>query len=157
MTVIPIPLNDLPVFSEDVEAGGDPDAVVRWKDAIMQSDALLFASPEYNSSVSGVLKNAIDWASRKHGQHRILQNKPAAIVGASTGRLGTALSQKHLRQILSHIGAQVLTKPNLYVSNAGEEWTDGTGYSAGTTDRLRKVLEALVRWTDLLRDYGSRT
>ncbi|HEY3859953.1 MAG TPA: NADPH-dependent FMN reductase, partial [Gammaproteobacteria bacterium] len=87
----------LPLYDDDVRVEGYPPAVMKLREQVKAADALLFVTPEYNYSVPGVLKNAIDWASRPPDQP--LDGKPAAIMGASTGKLGTARAQYHLRQI----------------------------------------------------------
>ena len=98
--VVPHELGDLPMYNADVEALGDPEPVRRFKEAIAAADALLIATPEYNHCVPGVLKNAIDWASRPP-RHAALTNKPIAIMGASTSGGGTARAQAHLRDGLA--------------------------------------------------------
>src|SRR4026209_985314 len=100
-SVVPYELADIPMFNADVEAGGDPPAVADFKRAIASADALLIATPEYNHCVPGVLKNAIDWASRP-ARESVLTGKPVAIMGASTGRGGTARAQAHLRDGLAY-------------------------------------------------------
>jgi chromate reductase, NAD(P)H dehydrogenase (quinone) len=100
-------LGDLPLYNADVEARGDPHPVARLKRAIAAADALLIATPEYNHCVPGVLKNAIDWASRPKESAALL-NKPVAAVAASTGMFGAAFAQADLRKILKRAGARVL-------------------------------------------------
>jgi chromate reductase, NAD(P)H dehydrogenase (quinone) len=95
-TVIPYDLMDLPMYNGDVEAEGDPEAVAAFKHAINAADSLLIATPEYNHCVPGVLKNAIDWASRP-ARSSVLTGKPVAIMGATPGSGGTARAQAHLR------------------------------------------------------------
>ena len=107
-------IGDLPLFNADVEALGDPDPVRRLKEAIGAADALLIATPEYNRCVPGVLKNAIDWASRPARQS-VLTNKPVAIMGASTGGGGTARAQAHLRDGLGYTNGLVLPQPEVLV------------------------------------------
>ena len=99
-TVVAYDLADVPMFNADVEVDGDPRAVAALKQAIADADALLIATPEYNHCVPGVLKNAIDWASRPPRQS-VLTGKPVAIMGASTGRGATARAQAHLRDGLA--------------------------------------------------------
>ena len=104
---------DLPLYNGDVEAQGDPASVVALKLAIRGADAVLFATPEYNWSISGALKNAIDWASRD-GEEESLMGKPATIIGAG-GRAGTARAQMQLREILAELGSVVMVKPGVLV------------------------------------------
>jgi chromate reductase len=100
-------LKAVPPYDEDDETGGAPAAVAELRAAIAGADALLFATPEYNSSVPGVLKNALDWASRPRAESA-LRNKPAAVVGASTGMFGAVWAQAELRKVLASTGARVL-------------------------------------------------
>jgi chromate reductase, NAD(P)H dehydrogenase (quinone) len=147
-------LRDVPPFDQDVEARGDPPSVVALKQAIAAADALLVATPEYNYSVPGVLKNAIDWASRPPGRS-VLNRKPAAIIGASPAATGTARAQLALRQSFVFTETLVLPKPELYVGRAHER-IDAQGRVTDETTRklLRTLLEALAAWTGRV---GSRT
>jgi chromate reductase, NAD(P)H dehydrogenase (quinone) len=110
-------IGTLPFYDGDVEAAGDPETVVRFKQSIREADALLIATPEYNRGVPGVLKNAIDWASRPPLASP-LAGKPVAIVGASTGRGGTARAQEQLRAALEFSRAEVLEGPEVLVPEA---------------------------------------
>src|SRR6476646_4103884 len=101
-------LKQLPPFDEDDEASPAPE-VVGWRDAIEAVDAVLFATPEYNSSIPGQLKNAVDWASRPKAE-AALRNKPAAVVGASTGSFGALWAQAELRKVLAAAGARVIDR-----------------------------------------------
>jgi len=107
----------LPIYDGDIEAAGLPDPVVRLKVIVEQAEVLLIASPEYNSSVSGALKNAVDWLSRGANS---LDGKVAAIFGASTGVLGTARGQMHLRDILTSVNVMVTPQPGVFIRSAGE-------------------------------------
>ena len=98
MTIEPLEIRDLPHYDADLDVDGGPDVVREFKEHIIAADGLLIATPEYNYSMSGVLKNALDWASR--APERAMQNKPVAIVGATPGRWGTVRSQMALRQML---------------------------------------------------------
>lgn len=89
-------LNDIPFFNEDAEKPSIPDSVRQLKEAIAQSDAVIFSTPEYNNMIPGVLKNAIEWASRHGEEPSVLEGKPVAIVGASTGGFGTVRAQNQL-------------------------------------------------------------
>ena len=116
LTFVEIPIADLPVYNRDVDADY-PEVAVEYKKAIEATDALVYATPEYNRSIPGSLKNAIDWASRPWGQSVL--GRPSAIVGASLGQIGTAVAQAHLRQMLGFFGAVTFVQPELYV-----HWTD---------------------------------
>jgi chromate reductase len=137
-----ISTGDLPLYNQDLEHD-EPVAVRRFKEKIRQADALLIVTPEYNGSIPGVLKNALDWASRPAGKS-VLIGKPTAIMGVG-GRMGTARAQQHLRQILELLKAEVLEQPEVYVSSGWEKF-DSDGYltDEGTRQQVRALLEALV-------------
>lgn len=143
-------LDGLPGYSEDDEQN-PPAKVVELKRKIRAADALLFATPEYNYSIPGVLKNAIDWASRPYGDNSWAE-KPAAIMGATVGTLGTARAQYHLRQIFVTLNILALNKPEVMISNAAKCF-DETGklIDSGTGERIQKLLAALVEWTRLMQ------
>lgn len=133
-------IGDLPLYNGDIEKEGFPDSVKRFKDEIMNSDAILFATPEYNYSVTGVLKNAIDWASRPPSESP-LKKKPCAILGVSGGMSGTIRSQMHLRQIAAHNEMIVMNKPELYVSFGGKKFDEkGELTDEATREQLIKFL-----------------
>ena len=134
----------LPMFNQDFEKPF-PATVAAFRTRIARADALLIATPEYNSSVSGALKNAIDWASRPPQQP--LAGKPVAIIGASTGNFGTVRSQVHLRQILTHVGALSLGKPEVLVARAAKVF-DNAGVLTDDTARgfLHDLLVTFAKW-----------
>ena len=149
-------LDDLPMFNADVEAMGDPDPVRRLKQAIGSADAILLATPEYNRCVPGVLKNAIDWASRPARQS-VLTNKPVAIMGASTGGGGTARAQAHLRDGLGYTNGLVLPQPEVLVPFATSRFDEaGNLHDGDTQDAIRELLAALQDWVRQLRDGLGR-
>jgi chromate reductase len=137
-------LQGIPVFDQDEEMA-PPPAVVELKRRILAADAILFATPEYNYSLPGGLKNAIDWASRPYGKSAWI-GKPAAVMGASVGTLGTARAQYHLRQILVAQDMPVVSQPEVMIANAAQ-WFDEKGRLADEPTRqlIRKLLDALVR------------
>ena len=138
-------LIDVPVYNGDVEAAGNPPAVVELKTRVKEADGLLIATPEYNRGMPGVLKNALDWASRPPDQ--ALKAKPVALIGATPGGFGTRAAQFQLRQILGNPGAMVLPKPELWVSSAEEKFDDeGTLTDETTREHLVEVLEAFRDW-----------
>ncbi|MBV9212173.1 MAG: NAD(P)H-dependent oxidoreductase [Actinobacteria bacterium] len=112
-------LKAIPPYDEDDDVGEGPGAVARLREAIAGADAILFATPEYNSSVPGVLKNAVDWMSRPAGKSP-LRNKPVAVVGASTGMFGAVWAQAELRKVLGATGARV-ADVELAVGHAHEQ------------------------------------
>jgi len=145
--VLPYDLIDLPLYNGDVEAEGDPEPVAAFKRAIAAADALLIASPEYNHCIPGVLKNAIDWASRP-ARASVLTGKPVAIMGASTGRGGTARAQAHLRDGLAYTNGFVLPLPEVLVPLAAEKFDDASVLvDPVTRDEVRDLLVSLAAWT----------
>jgi chromate reductase len=116
VTVETFELDGIPPFNQDEEQN-PPTKVVELKRRIREANAIPFVTPEYNWSVSGVLKNAIDWASRPHGDSA-WDGKPAAIMGASTGAIGTARAQNHLRQILVYLNMFPINQPEVLISHA---------------------------------------
>jgi chromate reductase len=157
---IEIELTDLaaiPLFNADVEAKGDPEPVREFKERIRAADALLIATPEYNYNIPGVLKNAIDWASRPPADS-VLRQKPIALMGASPGRFGTTRAQLALRQVFVFTDSLVLIKPELMVSGAAQLFdTEGNLWDEETRRRVRGLLEALRDWVHRVeseRDKG---
>ncbi len=145
MTLDIMEIAELPLFNQENE-NPFPAVVAEFRERIALADALLIASPEYNSSVSGALKNALDWASRPPRQP--LKSKPVAILGASTGNFGTVRAQLHLRQILTHVGALPLGKPEVLVARADQVFdADGNLLDQVALGLLRDLLEALAPWT----------
>jgi chromate reductase len=143
-------LDGLPGFSEDAEQS-PPTVVVELKRQIRAADAILFVTPEYNYSIPGVLKNAIDWASRPYGDSA-WSGKPAAIMGASIGTIGTARAQYHLRQIMVFLNMFPINQPEVMIGNASQRFdTEGNLTDESTRDHIRKLVENLVTWTRRLR------
>ena len=116
-------LDQIPMYSEDVEAEGDPEAVGELKRRIRAADAVLIATPQYNGTIPGVLKNALDWASRPHRQSGLV-GKPAAVISATPGGHGARRAQEATRQVLEHIGAQVLPEDHLAVGSVHERFDE---------------------------------
>ena len=110
---VEIPIGDLPLYSYDYDTGYPPEAR-RLKEQIAAVDAVLFISPEYNRGIPGALKNAIDWASRPWGQNSFT-HKPSAIIGASTGKIGTAVMQSNLRMVLAFCNSPQMSAPEAYI------------------------------------------
>ena len=140
----------VPPYNEDHDGDRSPAPVTRLRRQIAEADAVLFATPEYNGSVPGVLKNAIDWASRPFGRGA-LWGKPVAVIGASTGEYGALWAQADLRKALGIAGARVLDA-ELPVGKAAERFTaDGELTDSEIRERLAEVLEAL---SEHHRDYA---
>src|SRR5213594_2065630 len=144
-------LAPIPLYNGDVEARGDPEPVAALKAAIREADALLVVTPEYNYGVPGVLKNAIDWASRPPDKTP-LRGKPAAIMGASPGAYGTVRAQLQLRQAFVFTQTPALLAPEVLVARAHEKF-DKEGRLTDEASRgfVRQLLEALREWTLRLR------
>lgn len=140
-------LKAIPPFDEDDEPASGP-AVARWRAEIGRADALLFATPEYNSSIPGALKNAVDWASRPFAT-AALRNKPAAVIGASTGMFGAVWAQAELRKALAAAGARVIDRelPVADVENAFA--ADGTLAEHDQELALTEILAELLAQTDM--------
>jgi chromate reductase len=117
-----IPIGNLPLYSQDYDTDYPPEARAL-KEAISSSDAVLFVTPEYNRSIPGALKNAIDWASRPWGQNSF-HHIPAGVIGASIGAIGTAVAQQSLRAVLSFCNARQLTSPEAYIQYTPERFRD---------------------------------
>jgi chromate reductase, NAD(P)H dehydrogenase (quinone) len=136
-------LRDVPPYDQDDDVEPAPEAVARLRAAVAGADAVLIATPEYNSSIPGVLKNAIDWASRPRATTP-LQNKPAAVIGATTGRFGAVWAQAEARKVLASSGARVVDL-ELPVALAHEAFdADGALASAELDARALEVVEALA-------------
>jgi chromate reductase len=140
-------LDQIPLYNGDVEAQGVPQGVVDFAEAIRAADAVLIACPEYNYSIPGVLKNAIDWASRPSVRNP-WRHKPIGLVGASGGQFGTLRSQLALRQVFaSMIEAYVMLKPELYVNQAASKFDQNANLTdEDVRERLAAFVEALVAW-----------
>ena len=142
-------IDGLPGFPEDEEQN-PPAKVVDLKQRIRDADAILFVTPEYNYSVPGVLKNAIDWASRPYGDSA-WNGKPAAIMGASIGSIGTARAQYHLRQMFVFLNMFPVNQPEVMIGNASERFdADGNLTDETSKDLIRQLLQELVKWTQRL-------
>ena len=150
-----IPIGDLPLYSPDYDANYPPEATAL-KDAIRRSDAVLFVTPEYNRSIPGALKNAIDWASRPWGQNAF-DHIPAGVIGASIGQIGTAVAQQSLRAVLGFCNARQMTSPEAYIHFSPEVFTDEgevtnestatflSGFMTEFRDHVARVLTVLPR------------
>ena len=139
-------LDGIPGFNQDEEQN-PPAKVVELKRRIREADAILFVTPEYNYSVPGVLKNAIDWASRPYGDSA-WNGKPAAIMGASVGTIGTARAQYHLRQMMVFLNMFPVNQPEVMIGNASEQF-DAQGNLTNDVAKqfIRQLLQSLLDWT----------
>jgi chromate reductase, NAD(P)H dehydrogenase (quinone) len=143
-------IDGIPGFNQDEEQN-PPEKVVKLKQLVRASDAILFVTPEYNYSVSGVLKNVIDWASRPYGDSA-WNGKPAAIMGASVGIFGTARAQYHLRQSLVGFNMHLVNRPEVMIANAASQFdSEGNLTDEKTKELIRSLLVSLAAWTRKLR------
>ena len=139
-----IRIDDLPLYCQDDDANPPAPAVARLRQEIKAADGVLFVTPEYNRSMPGVLKNAIDHASRPWGQS-VWAGKPAGVVGVSVGAAGTAMAQQHLRNVLSYLAMPQLGQPEMFI-----QWKDGLveGGRIGAASQafVQKFVDAFVAW-----------
>lgn len=143
-------LEGIPPFNQDLE-NQLPEKVKEFKAKIRAADAILIATPEYNYSIPGVLKNAIDWGSRPFGDNAF-EDKPVALMGASPGMLGTARAQYHLRQTCVFLDMHPLNRPEVMVPFANEKIdNDGKVTDQKTREKIRELLEGLAVWTRRLK------
>jgi len=139
-------LDGIPAFNQDEEQN-PPAKVTELKKRIREADAILIVTPEFNYSIPGVLKNAIDWASRPYGDSA-WNGKPAAIMGASVGAIGTARAQYHLRQMMVFLNMFPINQPEVMIGNAHERFDSlGNLTHDATKEFIRQLIENLVVWT----------
>jgi chromate reductase len=150
MTIERAEIGDLPLYNEDVKAAGFPPPAERLRSQLTAANAVLLVTPEYNYSVSGVLKNAIDWASRPPNQP--FDGKPVAVMGASPGLFGTARAQYHLRQMMVFLNAFIVNRPEVMIGQAASKFDqDGNLTDEQTREFIRKLLVSLRDWAERLR------
>jgi chromate reductase len=135
-------ISSLPFFSQDIE-NNPPESVVNFHDSVQQADAVLFITPEYNRSFPGVLKNAIDWCSRPPGNN-LWKRKPAAIMGASPGKIGTFGAQQHLRNVCSFLDMELMNQPEFYFDASSS--MDENGLLAHSIGFLQNYLTNYEQW-----------
>jgi len=147
-------LDGIPGFNQDDEQH-PPAKVIELKAKVRAADAILLVTPEYNYSIPGVLKNAIDWASRPYGDSA-WTGKPVAVMGASIGTIGTARAQYHLRQVFIFLNMHQLCQPEVMISNAAERFdAAGNLTDDNVKKRIHELLQSLVAWTRRLQK-GSK-
>jgi len=138
-------LDGIPPFNQDLESS-PPEKVREFKGKIKAADAILIVTPEYNYSIPGVLKNAIDWASRPYGDNSF-EGKPVAMMSASIGMLGGARAQYHLRQLFVFLNMYPVNKPEVFVTFAPQKFDDkGRLLDEGARELIRKLLVNLIAW-----------
>jgi chromate reductase len=156
-----VEIGALPLFNEDIETPSWPAPVMDFRRALWSADAILFSVPEYNAGMPGVLKNAVDWASRFEGANRSapdgekrktpLQETPVATMGATPGTLGTARSQAQLRASLLATNVRLMPTPECYVGTAKAKFAEGELADEASRAAVAKVVAGLVAWTRLLK------
>jgi chromate reductase len=143
-------LEEIPPFNQDLESAM-PERVKEFKSKIRSADAILIVTPEHNYSIPGVLKNAIDWASRPYGDNSF-EGKPVAVMSASTGMLGGARAQYHLRQVFVFLNMHPVNKPEVLVTFANQKFDqNGRLTDEKTKELTRNLLDTLVVWIRKLR------
>ncbi|MCL5404290.1 MAG: NAD(P)H-dependent oxidoreductase [Candidatus Marsarchaeota archaeon] len=144
-------ISQIPLYNQDEEAKM-PESVKKFKQKIKEADAVLIATPEYNRSIPGVLKNAIDWASRPYGDNSF-EDKPVATFGATGGSLvGTSAAQLHLRQIFAFLNAHPLERPMLFIAGASEKIANGVIIEEATSGMIKELVESLAKWSMRLQE-----
>lgn len=142
-----VEIGDLPLYDEDVEVAGAPEPWIRFRAQLKGSDAVLFVTPEYNRSVPGGLKNAIDVGSRPYGDSAFA-SKPAAVMSISPGALGAFGANHHLRQSLVFLGMPVLQQPEAYVGGAGSLFDDQGDVVESSRPFFQGFIEAFAAWVE---------
>lgn len=138
-------IGQLPLYNEDLDGDNAPAAYAPFRERIRRADAVLFVTPEYNRSIPGVLKNAIDNASRPYGQSA-WAGKPAGVIGASIGAVGTALAQQHLRNILAYLDVPTLGQPEAFIHVKEGLFDDSGDIGAGSKEFLQGWMDRYVAW-----------
>jgi chromate reductase len=146
MTINIFDIAPIPLYNEDIREQGFPEPVEEFRRQIKNADAILIVTPEYNYSIPGVLKNAIDWASRPPEEP--FDGKPMAIMGASPSMFGSARSQYHLRQAFVYLNPYILNRPEVMISNADKKFDEnGKLTDDKTREFIKMLLDELVIWT----------
>ena len=137
-------IGDLPLYNQD-DDGAPAASVTRFKQAVQAASGVLFVTPEYNRSIPGVLKNAIDHASRPYGESA-WAGKPAGVIGVSPGAMGTAMAQQHLRNILAHLDMPTLGQPEAFVHAKDGLFAADGSIGASSREFIRRWLDAYLAW-----------
>jgi chromate reductase len=140
-------ISPIPLYNEDVEFSDYPPPVTEFKNRIKMADGLIIVTPEYNYSIPGVLKNALDWASRPPADIPFT-SKPGAIMGTSISQFGSLRSQLHLRQVLFALGVRLMNTPEIYVPKAKDLFVSGELTDERTIKHLQKFWDAFTAWID---------
>lgn len=146
-----IPLDEVPLFNQDIE-GNPGEAVLHLRKSVEEADAVLFLTPEYNRSMSAVMKNAVDWCSRPYGKFALM-GKPAATAGVSVGSMGTVCAQQELRRILVMLTMKVMGQPEVYVHGSDKLFPAEGGVTNDDSKAFfRRFLEAFKKWIDDIKN-----
>jgi chromate reductase len=146
-TLKQLQIGDLPLYNQDDDAKQAP-SVLRLKSEIEKSQGLIFVTPEYNRSISGVLKNAIDHASRPYGKNA-WAHKPAGVIGVSVGAIGTSLAQQHLRNILAYLDVPTLGQPEAFIQAKDDLFDAGGDIGPASLEFIKKWMAAYTAWVKL--------
>lgn len=145
-----IEIGDLPLFNQDLE-NNPPEEVVAFREKIKSADGILFSIPEYNYSISAALKNAIEWGSRPYGV-AVLNRKPVAIMGVSSGMLGTARAQYHFRQICVQVDMYVFNKPEVIITFGMDKFDEsGNLIDEHTLEKIKNLVESFIPWINKMK------
>ncbi|WP_312569144.1 NADPH-dependent FMN reductase [Comamonas sp.] len=139
-----VAIGDLPLYNQDAD-GNEVAAVKQFRDALRGVDGVLFLTPEYNRSIPGVLKNALDQGSRPYG-HSVWDGKPAAVAGMSPGAIGTALAQQHLRNILAYLNMPTLGQPEMFLQYKDDFFTADGAVSERSHAFIQKFVQQVADW-----------
>jgi chromate reductase len=143
-----VEIRDLPLYDQDLDEGNPPAPWAAFRERIRRADAVLFVTPEYNRSVPGALKNALDVGSRPYG-HSVWDGKPGAVVSVSPGALGAFGANHHLRQSLVFLNVPAMQQPEAYIGGAGGMFdAEGKLTNEGTREFLRKLMQAFAAWIE---------
>lgn len=146
-------IDKFPLFNEDIEKENFPENVKELREKIRNADGLIIVTPEYNNSIPGGLKNAIDWISRKDEEGYPFSKKPILIAGATTGLTGTSRSQKELRAVLHNINTFPMNKPELFISEADKKVFNNKLVDEKAKEVAVKMLNSFVKWIELIKKY----
>jgi len=156
ITFVEIPIGDLPLYNRDLDEDYPVEALAL-KEAIDGSDGVLIVTPEYNRSVPGSLKNALDWASRPYGENAFA-GIPVGVIGASVGSTGTSMAQQHVRNTLTFLDAPTLQQPEAFIHYTPQRFADdGTILDSSTREFLTDWMEAFIAWVRLFVSRDTTT
>ncbi|WP_027013766.1 NADPH-dependent FMN reductase [Comamonas composti] len=142
-----VSIAELPLYDQDAD-GNEAEPVKRFRIQIQEAQAVLFVTPEYNRSIPGVLKNALDQGSRPYGKS-VWTGKPAAVIGVSVGAIGTALAQQHLRNVLAYLDMPTLGQPEIFLQAKDGLFADDGQIGAGSRDFMAGFLQQFTAWAQL--------